>query len=473
MTFQHVVILGGGPVGLLCAIEAKRYFPYVTIIEKRSTYSRTNVPVVDPELRKHFKKLDVHEKMGFGESGQEGAAPFRQIEETLLKLARIRRVQIRRPFVVSSLSGGPKFKHGRYKEILMTIQEWDDKLKRPVIGGRGAGLVVDLLVVATGGGAAADPLITEKLGISYDKLKAKNYGAYGIFEEKGATTESASDARFQAKTRAYEIISSKSIAFNLADYNYLLANLAGITKADYKTLRLSQEKLKKLLTAIMSSKHINVIEEIKEIDKNVALFKIAIQRAKQFYSPIFPAVLVGDAAVTPHPEQGSGYTTGFLGFMELKVLFEALAKTTRSKDCNLIFQSFNDRYELHVSRKALAGTGAILANNHKMLSNFSSDLRNLLPEVTGEKYRKALLDDIAFGDELARQLKEQEQTAKKYLDYLKPDQGKELPNLDWDETAGALWRSVAETWKKLKELTEGFVLLDSRLKELETLLRVK
>jgi 2-polyprenyl-6-methoxyphenol hydroxylase-like FAD-dependent oxidoreductase len=99
--------------------------------------------------------------------------------------------------------------------------------------------------------------------------------------------------------------------------------------------------------------------------------------------------------------------------------------------------------------------------------------RTNLPVVDPELRKWAILDDIAVADELARQLKEQEQTAKKCLDYLKPDQGKELPNLDWDETAGALWRSVAETWKKLKELTEGFVLLDSRLKELETLLRVK
>jgi 2-polyprenyl-6-methoxyphenol hydroxylase-like FAD-dependent oxidoreductase len=30
--------------------------------------------------------------------------------------------------------------------------------------------------------------------------------------------------------------------------------------------------------------------------------------------PIYPAVLVGDAAVTPHPNIGMGYTIGFRSF---------------------------------------------------------------------------------------------------------------------------------------------------------------
>ena len=62
-------------------------------------------------------------------------------------------------------------------------QKWDDKAKKldaaagpHVLGG------VDLLVIATGGGAIDDQLITRNLGFKYEKLKAKNYMAYGIFE---------------------------------------------------------------------------------------------------------------------------------------------------------------------------------------------------------------------------------------------------------------------------------------------------
>jgi hypothetical protein len=38
------------------------------------------------------------------------------------------------------------------------------------------------------------------------------------------------------------------------------------------------------------------------VQKNVLAFKVNIQRARQLCSPEYPAVLVGDAAVTPHPD---------------------------------------------------------------------------------------------------------------------------------------------------------------------------
>ena len=60
-------------------------------------------------------------------------------------------------------------------------------------------------------------------------------------------------------------------------------------------------------------------------------------------------MLVGDAAVTPHPDTGSGWASGFRGFEVLKDLLEALADTNHPKDEAVLYQHFNDRYELHVS----------------------------------------------------------------------------------------------------------------------------
>ena len=68
-------------------------------------------------------------------------------------------------------------------------------------------------------------------------------------------------------------------------------------------------------------------------------------------------MLVGDAAVTPHPQAGSGIGTGFAGFEELQKLFAALKKAHRSNNNEAVFQNFNTAYELHASRKALEKAG--------------------------------------------------------------------------------------------------------------------
>lgn len=475
MAYKRVVILGGGPVGLLCAIEAKQHFKSVSVVEKRSKYSRTNVPALDDDVRKHFKGLGLHQKMGLGPSAL-GSAPFKQIEGTLLDHASSRGIELLRPFVVASVSGGSENKFGRYKSILLTLRQWDDQGKTLVDGAKPVTVNADLLVIATGGGAAADPLVTKTLGFTYEKLKAKNYGAFGIFEETG-TIQNPSVEYYQGRSDARKVsskvVGGSSIGLETADYNYLLATLVGITKQDFKLLQASQETLKKLMVALENVRRSGVTEKLKEVEKNIGLFKIAIQRARQFYSPKYPAVLVGDAAVTPHPEQGSGYTTGFRGFEELKRLFEALKGTDRSKDNSLIFQSFNDRYELHVSRKALQGTVAIVANNRKMLETYAADIRQIAARVRYLEMRQILERDATTADDLAQELKDQEAAAKKLLKYLEPDEGQELPELDWDETAGALWKRIGTTWGQLKELVKHDTLLDTRLAEMEKKLAIQ
>ena len=42
MSFKRVVVIGGGPVGLLCAIDARNYFGTVTVVESaRATLAPT------------------------------------------------------------------------------------------------------------------------------------------------------------------------------------------------------------------------------------------------------------------------------------------------------------------------------------------------------------------------------------------------------------------------------------------------
>ena len=58
---MRFIILGGGPVGLLCAIKGPTEFPSgsVWLIEKRSGYTRLNVPQIGTGLQKHLTSQRV------------------------------------------------------------------------------------------------------------------------------------------------------------------------------------------------------------------------------------------------------------------------------------------------------------------------------------------------------------------------------------------------------------------------------
>jgi 2-polyprenyl-6-methoxyphenol hydroxylase-like FAD-dependent oxidoreductase len=473
MSFKRVVILGGGPVGLLCAIEARQNFvKNVTIVEKRSGYSRTNVPVLDNDIRRHMKSLGVHTQMGLGKDAMDSTS-FSKIETALLDQAQRIGVKIVRPYVVSNITGLEELKNGRYKSMLVTIHEWDDKARVRKPGGDLQHLQADLLVVATGGGAASDDIVTNTLGFGYEKLKAKNYGAYGIFQPEGVSPGLPVGSEKQRK--AYEgarELAGAQFHFQTADHNYLLTTLSGVSRNDFKTLQGSTDKLKELLTSLNQVFSSTVIESIKEVEKNVGVFKIAIQRARQFYSPKYPAVLVGDAAVTPHPEKGSGYTTGFRGFEELKRLFEALKKTDRSKDNSVAFQTFNDRYELHASRKAIEGTFTVLANLRKTLGGYSANMQRDMAPMTNPGARALVQQYVDRADRLAEELNAQERLAKAYYDYLKTDDDTVPPEFEWDDTVGNLWAWIASTWQDIKDFTQGVNLMDERLDRVQMALRM-
>jgi flavin-dependent dehydrogenase len=181
MPYNHVVIVGGGPVGLLCAIEAKRQgFQSVTIIEKRGEYTRHNVPQIGEPLLKHLKKINLGlndtEKMPI-ERNALGGASFREIEPVLLNKARDGGATVYRPYLINSLRGGSEKQNGRFKEVVLTIQECDAKGKAVVANAKPLQIRANLLIIATGGGAAEDPIVTQTLGFQYERLKPENYMA--------------------------------------------------------------------------------------------------------------------------------------------------------------------------------------------------------------------------------------------------------------------------------------------------------
>src|SRR5262249_35109777 len=149
-------------------------------------YSRTNVPVLDTDIRRHFEKLGVTKAMEIGSgkplTSSPDAAAFSKIEQALLDKATGLGVAIERPYVVTTAVGAGMNKHGRYKSVQLVLTEWDEK-KKQTLNTQQKRLEADLVVVATGGGGtAADGVIVNTLGFAYERLKAKNYGAYAVFD---------------------------------------------------------------------------------------------------------------------------------------------------------------------------------------------------------------------------------------------------------------------------------------------------
>jgi 2-polyprenyl-6-methoxyphenol hydroxylase-like FAD-dependent oxidoreductase len=77
------VILGGGPIGLLCAIEAKKYFREVVIVEKRSGYSRNNVSYLPDELIKHLKEIGGDKDLWPTGPAVSSSLSFKRLEDCL------------------------------------------------------------------------------------------------------------------------------------------------------------------------------------------------------------------------------------------------------------------------------------------------------------------------------------------------------------------------------------------------------
>ena len=474
MSFKNIVVLGGGPIGLMCAIEAKRHFKSVTIVEKRSGgYTRTNVPNLQSPIVKHLNTIGVGQQLWQG--GRSGdAVAFSRIEDALWAKAQGMGIGMERGYFLEGLmgSGTKKASDGRYKSMNLTIRQWDDRAKRAASNGGFKVLSCDLLIVAAGGSATTDPVMLNKLSFGHRKLKAKNYGAFGIFSTDGR--QAKQDTKQRVAPITTQMVDGK-ISFETPDHNYLLVTLSKCTKADFKRLQSNVVELRKILLGVGRTMA-HPLSQIKDVEKNIGLFKITIQRAAQFYSNEYPAVIVGDAAVTPHPQAGSGIGTGFKGFQELQGLLAALANRKRAQDLDGLLLEFNNSYELHVSKKAIEGTIIVLGNLIKMLETFMADVRDMiaaLPDVTlgmGKAMKDMGDQMLGVADLLKNDFELQLAAARQFQQHLDAPSAQLL---DWDTTVGPLWSDISDTYKAVKRHTAGVNLYAERLAQLEHTVRFR
>ncbi len=323
--------------------------------------------------------------------------------------------------------------------------------------------------VGGGGWAPRDVLVLQTLGFEFTRLKAKNYAAYGIFEpgRGDGDKDYAQQSKFAGLTN--EIVSGK-IAFATADHNYLLVTLSQCTKDDFKYLQKNTKAFHTLLKAVSEGFQSQLLREIKEVQKNTGLFKVSIQRARHFYSPKFPAVIVGDAAVTPHPEAGSGMVTGFAGVSQLTILFEALKGTNRSADNSGAWMQFGQQYELFVSKKALEGTRIILRNLLKLVDRFTADAKDVEHLCEGSKMLAILHEWMNTAETLKSVLKLHDFRAERLLNILSG----EAEKFDWKRCGvDSLWSDIGVAYSSIKKLTSDIGLFQDRLDRVELALATR
>jgi hypothetical protein len=364
-------------------------------------------------------------------------------------------VQLFRPYVVSSVMGSGEVLSGRVNEVVLLLNRWDQENKRMDFSVRSYMILADLLILATGAGAAEDRMITETLGFSYERLKPVNYMAIGIFDHG---QEPENDPAFNDIQEAAEkIAAGGGICFKCGEYDYLLSSLSGITTGDFQRLKQDQKLLQDLVTALKraSMNTTGEREKIKDVKNNILAFAINIQRARQMYSTKYPAVLVGDAAVTPHPDTGMGVTSGFRGFEALKELLGCLK--SEPGDGLESYLKFNARYEKHVCEKALDGTMSICSNLIGLLASYRARLGTLREQTTDVRLRKLYEIDIGTSERLTKALTSAIDTAKTYIENWEP----------WSEGPGRLWRFLEETWEIIEALTKQKSLLQPQLEALQ------
>jgi hypothetical protein len=180
-------------------------------------------------------------------------------------------------------------------------------------------------------------------------------------------------------------------------------------------------------------------------------------------------VLVGDAAVTPHPGTGSGIETGFRGFEVLVELFEMLEKASKAENRAQAFMSFNQHFEFVASEKALEGTVQVCQNLKTTLDTF---LDGYTPRKLSSQGSSSGPDPLVKKLTVLKEILDHHiKVAKGHLDLIKPGKGGGEPRLPGEDAVSNLWEEIGRTYSIIKELTGAINTLNERMRKLEAELR--
>jgi len=202
-----VAVVGGGPIGLLAAVEARMAgASQVHVYEGRSDpYSRMNVLKLDPAAMQRLRTAGVFEQICPDPTSN--IAAVMTIETALEQRCAALGIKLERDrFLVDVQRDGKGVVHLTFK---------GDPQTKPC----------DMLIVATGGSVAnaqkhADNVkLGDKLGIPFQKSEVKDYAAVGLFGKDTPTPDSNLE-RTEGWTYQFETQEVKYIVTQLTEEEF-------------------------------------------------------------------------------------------------------------------------------------------------------------------------------------------------------------------------------------------------------------
>jgi Domain of unknown function (DUF4157)/FAD binding domain len=314
ITEPHVAVAGGGPIGLMAAIEARLQGAQVTVFEGREQqYSRRQVLKLEDLTIQKLRKFGVYEEL-FGKQAPKGneeisAIAVKYVEKALKRRALELGIKIETGFYLTNAQMSKKS-----PDLELELEKGEEKRTQSV----------QLLIVAVGPGInkpdkRTGVVLKDQLGFEYDVKKVVDYAVTGLME----TTQ-------EGKTGHLPKESQWKYRFDTPKVTYLLHQ---IPKDLYdKFAQPGNNQLMQAYVLKAAKEHHNIqnpqlaktLNNRGEPTQNVGIFKIEIQQAKQFVSKTLPALVIGDSAATPHPDSGSGLNMGVAEIDALGDVVQAL-----------------------------------------------------------------------------------------------------------------------------------------------------
>ena len=317
-----VLVAGAGPAGLAAAIEARLAGANVTVIELRDDqFNRDNVLQLDKGTLTLLKRLGLYDTL-FTEEDAEGRddgidahIPIRALQQGLLDRALELGVTVEYHQEVTEIAPvrrSPGKSTATINKIKFTKDKHNNK-KKEVVDTK---TVTFDLFIAAYGASTSRQVSSDLLGIDIEqRAKKKAYVAIGLFEAAGSRDDLMGQMAKGNKQIVERGLEDAPILGGIPLYAQKIHYVLGLLTDEYEKAA-KKEDLKSGGIGFGRADWVSAAAERLGLSygmlgrvKDAYWLAIELQQAERFATPELGAILIGDAAATPHPGSGSGVNT--------------------------------------------------------------------------------------------------------------------------------------------------------------------